>query len=137
MAYFFISNLKNDQKQEIEDWDIIYDVIQSISALTSAYFLGFIVSNVRYGFVAYAVTNSAIFLICTLALVFFHEKGKGCINFLRGSGAIISFLSLVLAFLLHYKAICIAELNAMLIFLVFQIILWIVLLRFIYIRLNE
>lgn len=131
LAYFFISNLENEQSTSIpKKWEITYDIVQSSSGLTAALFLGFIVPVSFMPLTAYSITNGAIFLICALSICWFNE-GQPCeIIAIRYIGAGLSLLSVILSLVLPYSF------GSLVLFLVLLIALWVVLLRFIHLRLD-
>src|SRR5574337_95338 len=77
--------------------DIAFDVIQSVSSLTAAYFLGFIIPVKDYGQGAYIAANIAVFIICVVSLLLFCSSSRAGINRLRGFGAVVSVAGLALA----------------------------------------
>jgi hypothetical protein len=131
LAYFFVSNLEIAQAKSLQKWDITYDILQSICSLTAAFFLGFILPDQRYGFpIAYVLTNGAIFVICLFSLIWFRKGALQGLNRLRGTGAVISAVSLLLALGTGETT------GTFLIFAGLQAVLWITLAAYVRIRMD-
>ncbi len=75
LSYFVISNLRIQSDSEREKADVFYDMLQSVFALSAAYFLDFLVPSEHQGVTVFAWPTGAIFLICVLALLLFPENG--------------------------------------------------------------
>ena len=138
LAYFFTSNLKNEQSLCIEKWEITYDIGQSILAFISLYLLGFLIPDERYEVYAYVASNFSISLICAFSLVFFRKGNWGNgINTIRIIGIVIALISLAFsaAFFMFVKSGSMQE-----VYIVFAVLLgmmWCALLTYMYMRMVK
>lgn len=107
LAYFFASNLRAQSSDPPRKWEVTYDLIQSISALIAAYFMGFVVTVDFSDATRFGVANAAIFAICFLAFCWsFQRVQQGLapnteehkkVQRLRIAGAIVAAISALLA----------------------------------------
>jgi hypothetical protein len=139
LVYFFISNLNNNRSSSITNQDIIFDIIQSIAALTAVYYLGFVSSGLEVGsFASYAWASGSIFIICLSSLILFWPIDKANdIRKIRFSGLIFSLASCVFALIFHFKEDNMQLMNVFWIFVLLQIALGVVLFKFIHKRLTS
>ncbi|SRR6266404_1281012 len=130
LIYFFVSNLHIDDPPT-RYRDIFFDVVQSVFALSSLYFLGFVHVDTSYRLGAYAVTNAGILAICVLSIPLFRAPDGTTdygVNRLRWVGVLLSGVSLLLALVGTFgRPILVA-------FLVIQIIMLALLLVYVRIR---
>ena len=97
LLYFFASNLRVQSRgNEPDRHDILFDVVQSASALTAAYFLDFITTSEHRGVAVFAWPNAAIIVISGLALCLFKGDGKQTI---RVAGFLLALVSATFAIL--------------------------------------
>lgn len=98
LAYFFISNLLNEDDRRCDAWDVWFDVIQSAGALIAAWLLGFL--SPSDGFTTQPLTraligtNVVIFVICALSYRLFHRDDTARVNTLRVAGLVVTLLTL-------------------------------------------
>ena len=96
LAYFFVSNLLNEDDCRADRWDVLFDVFQSAGALVAAWLLGFLSSD---GFSpqplapALIGTNVVIALICAFSLYLFRKNSSG-VNTYRWAGLVVTMLTL-------------------------------------------
>jgi uncharacterized protein involved in response to NO len=130
-AYFFISNLKNEEQDPTKP-DIVYDILQSICALIAAFYLGFALDGIALETTgAMLAANGAIFVICVAAWQMFRDLSTKAVNFLRLAGAVISFGTILIAFS------SLSDRAALIAYLVLEIPLFLLLVLYILIRLNS
>jgi hypothetical protein len=101
LSYFVISNLRIQTDSEREKLDVLYDMLQSVFALSAAYFLDFLATSEHRGPIVFAWPTGAIFLICLLALFLFYERQWSEKKILRTVGSILSGVSLAVVLLCH------------------------------------
>ncbi len=103
LAYFFITNLLNEQGDHPTTRELVFDVIQSISGLTAAYLLGFIAQNTGLATTnhsgAVVAANAVILVIALTALFLFRQSAMKNLNRLRLTGAGLAALSLAVGLL--------------------------------------
>jgi hypothetical protein len=89
--YFFLSNLRSQSERLPKTNEIRYDVIQSIFALTAAFYLDFLVANEHHGINAFAFANLAIAVICGFAWFWFKPNTQ--LQPVRFLGTLVSLAS--------------------------------------------
>jgi hypothetical protein len=95
--YFFLSNLRRQPDSPPYTNDIPFDVVQSVFALSAAFFLDFLTPNAHHGIrVAFTAANLAIFIICALAWFWFPSNAK--LQKPRGISALVALVSAIAAF---------------------------------------
>jgi hypothetical protein len=139
LVYFFTSTIRKESRQTENAAapkapavkDLVFDVVQTASALTAATFLGFIrptdyaISRDSY-VLAVAVALGAVGVICVVSLVVFGcDAGEREFNLMRQSGLKMSLLGLLFVFVTPDRAF------ALVLTLEVQIGLWAVLFMFI------
>jgi hypothetical protein len=116
LVYFFTSTVRKELRQRktnscTEDpnppttKDLLFDVVQTVSALTAAAFLGFIhlteYSLSEDSIIASAVALAAVAVICFGSLLIFGcDAGEGQYNSIRKSGLKMSLLGLAFVILI-------------------------------------
>ena len=133
LAYFFISNLRNEQGEEPKGWDLPYDVVQSILSLTAVFCLGFIVTNEGFAMGEYrravGAVDIAVLFICMLARWWFPNASRR-VNGLRVAGAVLALASLLSVIFMDNSWLLLGLIAG------FLVVLWIVLVIFIRDRLT-
>jgi hypothetical protein len=132
LAYFVASNLRVQFDLRRDKTDAFYDVIQSVLALTAAYFLDFLAPTEHRGLTVFAWPTGAIFLICLLALILFY-KDEWPKKKLRVFGSALSGGSFVLVLLCESRAHPVRVMAALAVLLAF--LFW-VLVTFVRIRVR-
>ncbi|HWZ57819.1 MAG TPA: hypothetical protein VNW46_02495 [Gemmatimonadaceae bacterium] len=99
LTYFFTSSVELLVRDNVQKWDIPYDLLQSACTLIAAFFLGFIVPDQHYGLFAYAVTAGAIAVICLFSLIWFGDGAPPGVNRLRAMGLVLALICLVVAYI--------------------------------------
>ena len=98
LVYFFISNLRIDQSNDVHD--LPYDVIQSVFSLGALFGLDFIVpgQGIPLGSYSGAITvaNVAIIIIAGLALMWYPEQQ---LKKLRVAGLLLAAFSILVAWM--------------------------------------
>ncbi len=102
IAYFFLSNLRKD---ELEKWDVAFDVIQSAASFAAAFALGIAVHGEGYQFdrssEAFQFANAAILTISFFSLVFFLRRDnwtqKRPLHLLRILGGVTAIVGLLVS----------------------------------------
>jgi hypothetical protein len=133
MAYFFFSNLRDDDKA-LGRGDVLFDVFQTLASFAAAYALGFAVPGKGFGYglssCAFEYVNWTIFTICAFSLPF----GGRPITHLRILGGLFALFSLVTVWhepagLLTIPALCVLA--------SFQAALWLLLIAFGRVRVSS
>jgi hypothetical protein len=139
LVYFFTSSVRKEglQTDKVPPTakDLLFDVIQTVSALTAAAFLGFLrltdYALSQDSTIAVAVALCAIAVICLGSLVIFGcDAGEEPYNQIRRSGLGMSLLGLVFVFLVRDRTF------ALMLTLDVQVGLWAMLATFIRVTLS-
>ncbi len=102
VAYFMISAMDNEQTGALHRCkDIVFDLIQSTSALIAAYFLGFVIPLDNPKDNGYAWALSVIMIICLLSYQCFKNEARPGVNSIRIWGAYLALIGLIFCGLLQ------------------------------------